>query len=150
MAATNVEVMNTARIGIVVVALLVVALKPAIADGGIVRGYVVDSQSHAAVASATVYLKGPTGLYETKSGPDGFYVFLGVLSGSYIIVASKPGFMPFFCVNGASVRADEVTDLDREVVLLAAPHGLLHVSVSVCRHPTLVDSDNTADVYDVN
>jgi len=146
--------MKTGRIGIIVGAILVMTFEPAIADGGIVRGYVVDTESHAAVTDATVFLRGPSGVFETQSGPDGFYVFLGILSGSYGLLATKPGFMPFYCVNGASVTVDEVTDLGREVALLAAPHGLLHITASVCRQPnsppSLVDPDNTADVYDVH
>lgn len=100
-----------------------------------------------AMSGAQVTAFGPMGSIVTQTDSNGFYVFLGLLPGTYHVVAAKQGYYNNDeCLSrGLRIRPDEVMDwdlgLDSELLLGAG-----------CRSPataSIFDPDATADVYDV-
>ena len=118
---------------------------PAFADGGGLHGYVVDGQEGDVVSGAVITVVGPSGSLETRSNEKGFYAFIGLLPGSYYVVAQKQGYYADDC----SERPIEVhTDEVRTFVVYIDSRLLLVVCAQ--RRPSIIDPDATADVYDVN
>ena len=143
-----------------VVLLAIVALgslaAPAFADGGGVRGVVYDRASHDGLAGVDVSVSGPAGVVHTFSDRNGFFVFLGLLPGTYTISLEKDGYRSFRCTRTVAelqVDSDQVRDVALE--LAKAPLAIGHI---LCfrigepekLEPSLVDPNATADVYDVH
>ena len=128
---------------------------PAFADGGGIRGTIHDGRTGQALAGVTVTVNGPAGAVQTLSDRNGFFVFLGVVPGVYVVGLLKPGYYSLRCtqlVAQVSVHADEVFDVALELV--RSPHVIsrppcLHVGQPERLFATSVDPDSTADVYNV-
>jgi hypothetical protein len=130
------------RVALLAMFALGVLLAPALADGGGLHGYV---RSGGVIAGATVVVSGPAGTISTRSNSLGFYAVLGLLPGTYQVLALKPGFHLNDCSDvPASIEPDEVRTwdvfLDPDTI-----QGLCYPGPT-----SLLDPDATADVYDVH
>jgi len=81
---------------------------------------------------------------------NGFYVFLGVLSGSYQLTVNKTGYLSWTCSEPATIKPDEFVGCNGELMLGVAPRiiGMPFRCLQLTSAPSLVDSSITADVYD--
>lgn len=129
---------------------------PAFADGGGVTGYVLDSRTHEGIAGAQVVVTGPLGIFQTATHRDGFYAFLGLLPGPYRLESSKDGYGPSLCLISSTslvLHDDQVQSatvwLHRGPIIISSlPPCVTHPARPV--RPSLVDPNDTADVYDIN
>jgi hypothetical protein len=58
----------------------------------VVRGAVVDETSGSPIAGATVYAISPADVLKTTSDPNGHFIFLTLLPGTYRLCAAKYGY----------------------------------------------------------
>ena len=145
----NAEAMK--RIGALVAMLIGIVFAPAFADGGGVRGYVVDWKTLRPIAGVTVTVSGPVGVYQTVSDGDGFYAFLGLLSGPYTVSTWGAGHMPAVCGQPVTIFPDQIVDLNRTLTMYKTPKAWSHPFFCARLKPPsfLLEPGSTADVYDV-
>ena len=129
---------------------------PAYADGGGIRGVVYERATHDGLAGVDVSVSGPAGAVHTFSDRNGFFVFLGLLPGTYTISLEKDGYHSFRCTRTVAelqVDSDQVRDVALELAKtpLAIGHILcFRVGEPEKLEPSLVDPNATADVDDVH
>ena len=154
MVATNVEAMK--RVAMLALFGLFLFKAPALADGGGLRGVIYEGTAHEGLTGVDVGVSGPAGVVHTFSDRKGFFVFLGLLPGTYTITLVKPDYYSFRCtrtVAEVQVDSDEVRDVAFELHKVPLAWGMLP-----CRtfpgpekiRPSIVDPGATADIYDVH
>jgi len=72
---------------------------------GAIQGYVTDETGHE-IVSVVVTAASPSGDFETKSGPSGFYSLNGLPLDTYTLTFSKDGFLSV-SVSGVTTAPDQ-------------------------------------------
>ncbi len=129
--------------------LLIVGLwvVPAIAAADGIHGYVYEgfTQPPTPLPGVTVVLKGATGSATTRTNARGFFAFIGLAPGTYQVVLTGTGLATSLW-NGLIVEPGEVSTVS----------WLMFRRGSCCYDPlpkpsaTLVDPDQSADVYNIH
>ena len=103
-------------------------------DFVMVRGSVVDSARHRAIAGATVYADSDADVQVTTSDDKGFFYFLTLLPGNYRFFASKVGyFNACTCYAiGCTLSRQDPQELDAGFDYLASVY--LTSRISMCVH----------------
>src|SRR5208283_3695025 len=97
----------------VVFSLALSSTSPVFAAGGqvgAVNGTVVDAQSGAPLAGASVALTSPSGSYSTKTNASGFFSFLGVNVDTYVLSIQDQGY-ELMSESGVTVTGDQTLGL---------------------------------------
>lgn len=125
---------------------------PAIARADGVRGHIRDTWGRG-VAGVNVSFLGAAGSFVTRSNTRGFYALLSLPPGTYQAFAYNVSFTSGPCGLRVDVEPNAVTDLDVEVTTTQRVHSPLEglmcrpVGTPAVR---LLDSDSTADVYNIH
>jgi hypothetical protein len=112
---------------------------------GSLRGTIVDADTRAPVAGATVTLVSPSDRYNATTDAHGFYAIEGIRPDTYLLTVAKEGYDSF-------TETDLSLDQDSRLVVDAPLHKALREIGRVSAHAatSLVQPHRTTDVYTVN
>jgi len=108
---------------------------------GAIQGYVTDETGHE-IVSVVVTAASPSGDFETKSGPSGFYSLNGLPLDTYTLTFSKDGFLSV-SVSGVTTAPDQPNRVNTHLSTGVKSLG----QVTVRAAASLVQPTVTADTY---
>ena len=113
---------------------------------GNLDGYVTEFSTGTSIEGATITCGG----YMGTSGADGYYVINNIMTSTYDVTCSAPGYIDEISYN-VDINADETTDLDFELtwVEIAVDPGSFDVNVPLnetLEVPMTITNDGTSDL----